>query len=129
MFDAGKLMSFVWAAVSIVFIVLLLFVLILIAGDVGDVAYTMLSGAVVGFVTAAISLSKGIRPGRCAFLIFSAIVGSVIGSFFSLLLLKITTVSLFGSTALVFDLAVGIVGASSLSFFFLAHYSSSPDVE
>jgi hypothetical protein len=111
MFDAGKLMSFVWAAVSIVFIVLLLFVLILIAGDVGDVAYTMLSGAVVGFVTAAISLSKGIRPGRCAFLIFSAIVGSVIGSFFSLLLLKITTVSLFGSTALVFDLAVGIVGA------------------
>lgn len=114
--------SFFWGGATIALIVALLFILLMAQSSILDVAYSMLSGVIVGFVTATISIFRGIRSGRAAFLIFAGLAGAVVGWFFALLLLKITTLTLMSDLAVIFELMVGTVGASSLCFFILSQH-------
>ncbi|POP51498.1 hypothetical protein [Zhongshania marina] len=111
--------SFIWGVASIALMVIVIFVLLMSKIDIGDVVYAMLSGSIVGLLAATYSFSRGGEAHRSVFLIFAGIAASVGGWFFTLLLLKITTVTIYSKTALAFDLIVGLVGAASLCFFLL----------
>lgn len=124
MFSHGEKSSFIWGALSLVFMMALIFILALTAVDVGDIVYAMLSGSFVGLLTATYALAKGVPPGRSVFLIFAGIVGSALAWILSMLLLKITTLILYSETALAFDLIIGMIGSSSLCFFILSQYAN-----
>jgi hypothetical protein len=111
--------SLIWGAANIVFVVVLLLLFLVAKIDVVDIMYTILSGSVVGMVMCVFALSQGISTGQSAFLVFSGGIGAVVSWFFAGFLLQVTTVSLYGNTAIAFDIFVGLVGATSLCLFCL----------
>ncbi len=122
MFSNGEKTCFLWGIGSIVFVVIVLFVSIFAKLDIGGAVYSMLSGSIVGIVATIFAITRGVSPGRSVFLVFAGIVGSVGSFLFSVIILKITTMSLYGETDLVFGLIIGIIGSSSLCFFLMSQY-------
>jgi hypothetical protein len=122
MFSNGEKAAFLWGVGSIVFIVAVLFASLFTKLDIGGAVYAMLGGSIVGMAAAILAITRGVSPGRSAFLIFSGLVGSLASFLFSLILLKIATMTLYGQTDLLLGLIIGIVGSSSTCFFFMSQY-------
>lgn len=111
--------SFIWGAASLALMVIVILVFLVVKIDIGDVVYAMLSGSIVGLLSGIYSFNNGGEPHRSVLFIFSGIAASIGSWLFTLLLLKITTVTIYSNTALAFDLIVGLVGSASLCFFLL----------
>ena len=120
------MLTFIWAGAAIAFIPVLLLVLLLIKADVGDIVYSMLSGSIVGLIAGVFGLAKGIRTDKTVFLVFAGILGGSAGWLFSWVMVRITQINVYSTTALAFDLMVGLVGAASLCFLFMGRYLSEP---
>ena len=100
---------------TITFVVLLTLILLLAKLNVGDIMYSMLGAAFVSIFASGFAISQNVGAFKvCAIVLFSIISGAT-GWLFSLMLLKITTVSLYGITALAFDLMIGVVSAITVS--------------
>jgi hypothetical protein len=115
----NEMQSFIWGAASLALMVIVVLVFLVVKIDIGDVVYTMLSGSIVGLLAGIYSFNNGGEAHRSVLLIFSGIAASIGSWLFTLLLLKITTVTIYSNTALAFDLIVGLVGSASLCFFLL----------
>ena len=116
--------NFIWAISSIGFIVVFTFVLLLAKMDDGDVMYAMLSGSIGGAAVSLLALSRRFGSSCSSLIMFNCIVGSGITWLLAVLLLKIATVNLYGTTAVAFDLIVGLVSALSIGGYLLDYYSS-----
>lgn len=115
------MLSFVWWIATIVFVIVLLFVLRLLSIDGTDIMYAMLSGSVVGMLASVVVFSRGAKPHCAVFVVFAAIVASSVSWLLALLLVKLTKVNLLGISALALDLTMGIVGAVAISYFLVGY--------
>jgi hypothetical protein len=116
--------SLVWALISITSVVVIIFVLALLKVDITDIIFSMLSGSFVGAGICLLALSKGVNASRTSQIMFSCVLSSAIGWAASVTLLKITTLNIFGNTALAFDLVIGIIVSLSVGAHMLEHKSS-----
>lgn len=114
--------SFFWGVASVVVVIVTSLVLILVDIDAADVIYSMLAGSIVGLVLSVVAFAKGADAGRAMSLLFFGVVGAVIGWLVSVVLVRVATLSLYSTTALTFDLLVGVFGAASLCFFLLGKW-------
>jgi len=107
-------MRYLWGFLSVAIVVTIVSFLAHAGVDVvADLLFAMLGGAVVGaFASITLSFrSTSALPGPK--IIFVSIVGAAVSLFIAGVLLKITTVSLFGTAAMVFDLLIGVIGATT----------------
>ena len=111
--------TFAIAVAGIAFIVVLSLVLLLLGGNVADVMFSILSGSGATSLAALLALSKGVPSHKVMWMVFLSIVSAASAWLTGLLLLKVTTVNLYSTTALAFDLAVGLVGSIAMSAYLL----------
>lgn len=123
-------MSLVWGALSIVFIICIMFVLLLVKVDVLDVLFSMLSGAFVGTILCTYALYKEPNPSNVSLLFLICIVSSAVAWVLTVVVLKISTLWLIGNAALALDLITGAIGAVSGStlLFFKTQYINNRNV-
>ncbi|GMM87014.1 hypothetical protein [Pseudoalteromonas sp. MTN2-4] len=93
-------------------IVIVLLGLVLMKIDVADIVFSILSGSIVALVFSTLASYKGISKWKVGVISSFTILGSIVAWFIALIFLKITTLSLYGTTAMVFDLFIGMIGAT-----------------
>lgn len=121
------MLVFVWAAAAIASIPLILFALFL--ADMGnlaiDLVYAMLSGSIVGLAAGIVASAKNLKTHISTLLLFAGILGAVAGWLFAWIVLSVISINLYSTTALGFDLIVGLIGAAPVCFFLLDRYVNS----
>lgn len=100
---------------SIAFIVFIILVMLIIKIDVADIMFSILSGSFVAFFAALLGLFKNISSSRVLTLVFLSIVSAAFSWFIARFFLMILTISLYSTTALAFDLTIGIIGSIAMS--------------
>lgn len=105
-------------------IIVILLVLLLVNMDVGDIVFSMLSGAFVSFFVALVAMSKNLPSHKILLIVLFSILSAAGAWIVALIFLKITTVSLYSNTALAFDLTVGIIGAIAMSSVLIEKYTT-----
>ncbi len=113
--------SFIWASISIVSVIFIVFILALFKINITDIIYSMLSGSVVGVAICLFALSKSASASRASRIMFACVLSSAIGWIISLVFLKLTTLNIFGDAALAFDLVIGILVSFSVGAQMLEH--------
>jgi hypothetical protein len=123
------MLGFIWAAAAIAFIPLLLLLLLLIDAPILDITLAMLSGSIVGLVVGTLALANRMKIDKAMFLVFAGILGGAAGWVVSWVVVRITTISLFSTTAMAFDLIEGLIGAAALCFFLVDRYRTAPRLD
>ncbi|NLA40309.1 MAG: hypothetical protein GX874_02695 [Smithella sp.] len=93
-------------------IVIVLLGLVLMKIDIADIVFSILSGSIVALVFSTLASYKGLSKWQVGVISSFTILGSIVAWFIALIFLKVTTLSLYGTTAMVFDLFIGMIGAT-----------------
>jgi hypothetical protein len=107
--------NLVYALVATVVLVIAVLLVILAKLEAADFMFSVLGACVAGLTIAALALGAGQTPHRAMLLLVVAPIGSTGAWLVANLCLRITTVSLYSSTALAFDLVVGVIGGAAAS--------------
>jgi hypothetical protein len=107
--------SLVYALAAIVLLVVALLLVILVKLEAADFMYAVLGACVAGLTVTALALRAGHTPHRAMLLLVAAPVGATAAWLVANLCLRVTTISLYSSTALAFDLVVGAIGGAATS--------------
>jgi len=121
----GEIMkTFGIAICCIASIIVILLVLLLVNIGVGDIVFSMLSGAFVSFFVALVAMFKNLPSPKILLIVFFSILSAAGAWIVALIFLYIASVSLYSNTALAFDLTVGIIGAIAMSSVLIEKYTT-----
>lgn len=111
--------TFGFAIASVMSVISIAFIVLILGVDVGDVMFAMLSGTFASMLMSMASIFKNIDPQKISKMMFFSIIASAVTWLLAMIILKITTISLYSTTALAFDLTIGIIGSIATYCHFL----------
>lgn len=109
-------------------IVIVLLGLLLMEIDATDLVFSILSGSIVALVFSSLASYKGILKFQIGVIYTFTILGSIVAWFIAIIFLEIAAISLYGTTAMIFDLIVGMIGAIFVAVFAVEKFENKAQI-
>ncbi|QUN05490.1 hypothetical protein KDN34_15050 [Shewanella yunxiaonensis] len=119
--------TFGFAIASVLSVVGISFVVLLLHADIGDVMFAMLSGSFAAMLMSVACVFKNIEPQKISQMMLFSIIASAATWLIATITLKITTISLFNTTALAFDLIIGMIGSIATYCYLLDEFTANKE--
>ncbi|MGE4262559.1 hypothetical protein [Shewanella sp.] len=119
--------TFGFAIASVLSVVGISFVVLFLDADIGDVMFAMLSGSFAAMLMSVASVFKNIEPQKISQMMLFSIIASAATWLIATIALKITTISLFNTTALAFDLIIGTIGSIATYCYLLDEFTANKE--